>query len=292
MTPAGNWLRRHPRLYASYKQNIFRRITSHWRMLPDFVIIGAQKSGTTSLYNFVTKHPDIAPAAKKEIHYFAIHYNLGEMWYRSNFPTNLSRRRHYTKTGQRLLSGEASPTYLFFPTVPNRMQETLPDAKLIVILRNPVDRAYSHYHHTVRQKIETLPFEKAIESAEKRYAGAMERVTNDPSFNPKRFRAYSYLPRGIYADQLERWFKYYNRKQFLVLAAENLRKNRQQTMDQIFDFLEVPPFQVGEGGDLRDENVGSYEEMEESTRKLLVEYFKPHNEKLYKLLQRSFDWDR
>ena len=122
---------------------MFRRL----RMLPDFVIIGAQKSGTSSLYDFVVQHPAILPAAKKELHYFSLGYKKGEYWYRLRFPIRAS---------QKLLSGEASPIYLFYPMVPGRMKKLLPDVKLIVILRNPVDRAYSHYHDTKRKKRETV----------------------------------------------------------------------------------------------------------------------------------------
>ena len=275
--------------YLFYLQQMLRQTTSSLRGLPDFVIIGAQKSGTTSLYNFIIKHPTIAPASRKELHYFSIYYDLGERWYRSNFPTNLSRRRHYKKTGQKLLSGEASPTYFFFPRVSGRMKKDLPDAKLIVILRNPVDRAYSQYQHTLSHNNETLSFEKAIELEEKRCAGEREQMIKDPGFVPKHFRKHSYLARGTYADQLERWFKHYDRKQFLILATEDLRKNPQRTLDQIFNFLEVPPFQIG---DFMDANTRIYEKMSKDTRKFLVEYFKPHNERLYRMLQRSFDWDK
>ena len=265
-------------------------ITSHLRGLPDFVIIGAQKSGTTSLYDFVVRHPGIAPAAKKEMHYFSRHYGLGELWYRSNFPTNLSRRNFYKKTNQRLLSGEASPTYIFYPAAPSRMKKILPDVKLIVILRNPVDRAYSQYHHTMRMNKETLPFEKAIEAEEERCAGERERLVKDPYFVPRSYQSHSYIARGRYADQLENWFRYYNRKQFLILATEDLRKSPQRILDQVFDFLEVPLSLRVEN--LRDRNVGNYKKINEGTRKLLIEYFKPHNERLYKLLQRNFDWDK
>ena len=142
------------RAIHTINENKFRLITSPLRSLPDFVIIGAMKSGTTSLYDFLIKHPAIAPAAKKEVMYFSTwyKYKLGKLWYRSNFPTNLSRSAFYKKTTQRLLSGEASPPYLFYPMVPGRMKGVLPDVKLIVILRNPVDRAYSHYHHMLRRK--------------------------------------------------------------------------------------------------------------------------------------------
>ena len=285
---ARNWLHQHPHLYAFYKANKFRLITSPLRGLPDFVIIGAMKSGTTSLYDFLIKNPAIASASKKELHYFSLQHNFGKLWYCSNFPSNLSRHYFYKKTNQKLLSGEASPTYLFYPEVPGRMREILPDAKLIVILRNPVDRAHSHYHHSLRQNRETLSFEKVIKLEEERLAGVRERLIRDPFSCDNHYHHYSYLRKGIYADQLENWFRHYNRKQFLILTTDDLRKNPQQTLDQIFDFLEVSSFQAK---NLKNRNVGSYKEMNKGTRKFLIEYFKPHNERLSKLLQRSFDWD-
>ena len=258
------------------------------RGLPDFVIIGAMKSGTTSLYDFLIKNPAIASASKKELHYFSLQHNLGKLWYCSNFPSNLSRHYFYKKTNQRLLSGEASPTYLFYPEVPGRMREILPDAKLIVILRNPVDRAHSHYHHSLRHNRETLSFEKAIKLEEERLAGVRERLIRDPFSCDNHYHHYSYLRKGIYADQLENWFRHYNQKQFLILTTDDLRKNPQQTLDQISDFLGVSSFQAK---NLKNRNVGSYKEMNKGTRKFLIEYFRPHNERLSKLLQRSFDWD-
>ena len=103
------------------------------------------------------------------------------------------------------------------------------------------------------------------------------------------YRRYSYLARGVYADQLENWFSYFDKEKFLILTTEDFRENSQRTLDQVFDFLEVPPFQLE---DLRDRNVGNYKPMNEDTRKFLIKYYKPHNERLSKLLQRSFDWDR
>ena len=284
-----NWLHRHPRLYAFYKLDKFRVITTRLRGLPDFVIIGAQKSGTTSLYDFVIKHPAIASASTKEVEYFSMWHKHGDLWYRSNFPTSLLRYYFYKKTKQKLLSGEASPNYLFYPTVPSRMKAILPDIKLIVILRNPVDRAYSHYNHKVRQNNEMLSFEKAIELEEERCAGEKERLIKDPDFVPNHYRHHSYLARGVYADQLENWFRHYSKKQFLILTTEDFSKNLQRTLDQIFDFLDVTPFQVE---NLKNLNVGNYKTMNKDTRKFLIEYFKPHNEKLSKLLQHNFDWDK
>ena len=120
-----HWLQRHDRLYKLSMYRTRRGITSHLRGLPDFVIIGAQKCGTTSLYHFVVKHPAIVPAHEKEIEYFMRRYRLGEQWYRSNFPTKMSKYYFYKKTGQKFLSGEASSAYIFYPMVPDRMKEIL-----------------------------------------------------------------------------------------------------------------------------------------------------------------------
>ena len=267
-----------------------RGITSHLKGLPDFVIIGAAKCGTTSLYHFVAMHPAVVPAPEKELGYFTMKYRFGKQWYRSNFPTKMSKYYFYKKTGQKLLSGEATPLYIFYPAAPGRMKTILPDVKLIVILRNPVDRAYSHYHYNVIRNKETLSFEKAIELEEERCAEEKERMIREPDFAPFHYTEYLYLARGIYADQLENWFKHYTKKQFLILATEDFRKNPQQAMDQVFDFLGLSPFIVE---NLTDRNVGNYKEkMNEDTRKFLIEYFRPHNERLYKLLQRGFDWDK
>ena len=279
------------RVIHTLNENKFRVITSPLRGLPDFVIIGAMKSGTTSLYDFVNKHPAVAPAAKKEVMYFSAghKYKLGKLWYRSNFPTNLSRRRFYKKTGQSLLSGEASPPYLSNPMVPCRMKAVIPDVKLIVILRNPIDRAYSHYYHMLRKSMETVSFENAIKLEEARHAEEREQMINNPRIALAYYGYHSYLARSMYADQLEKWFRHYDRKKFLILDMKAFNETPQQTLDQVFRFLEVRPFQAA---NLRNLNVGNYKKMNKDTRKFLVEYFKPHNEKLYKLLQRSFDWDK
>ena len=124
---------------------------------------------------------------------------------------------------------------------------------------------------------------------EERCAGEREQLIKDPDFVPKHYRAHSYLIGGVYADHLEYWFRYYKRKQFLILTTEDFHQNSQRILDQVFDFLGVPPFQAE---NLRDQNVGNYKEMNKDTRKFLIEYFKPHNERLSKILQRRFDWDK
>ena len=267
-------------------------ITSRLRGYPDFIIIGAQKCGTTSLYHFVIRHPDIIPARVKEIHYFTVHYKLGSQYYRSNFPTNISRHGYLKK--QKKLTGEASPTYIYYSTTPNRMKKIMPNVRLIVILRNPVDRAYSQYHYIIKQRNEKLPlpFEEALELSKERYMKKKEYddiINNTNSFFAQ-YNSDALTARGIYADQLENWFKHYDKKQFLFLSTEDFHKNTQHTLDQVFNFLGLNPFKIDNP---KRHNVGNYKEkMNEETRKSLIEYFKPHNARLYKLLQRDFGWDK
>ena len=164
---AKNWLVRHPHIHAIYIQNKFRLLTSPFRVLPDFVIIGAHKSGTTSLYDFITQHPSIESASEKEPCYFSTKYKFGSLWYRSNFPTELSKYLLAKKDGK-FYTGEATTSYLFHPSSAYRMKKMLPNIKLIVILRNPVDRAYSNYNYSVKYNKETLSFMKGIELEEER----------------------------------------------------------------------------------------------------------------------------
>jgi hypothetical protein len=146
-------------------------LTRGMRLLPDFIIIGGQRCGTTSLFNYLTQHPDVFPSCPKEVHYFSIHYHKGVNWYRSHFP--LVMQKSYVERGhdRRFVAGEATPYYIAHPHAPQRIAETVPEAKLIVLLRNPVDRAYSHYHYEVKNGLETLSFAEAIDREDERLAG-------------------------------------------------------------------------------------------------------------------------
>ncbi len=296
------WLGRHPRpfrvyrLYSLCRQKKFRTVTSPLRKLPDFVIIGAAKSGTTSLYDFVTKHPRVEPAYTKEPHYFSSPERLSLLYYKINFPV-------LTKQ----LTGEASTGYLSSLEAPARMKVAIPNAKVIAILRNPVDRAYSHYHFAHGRNVETsTTFEKALELEESRRKEYVETVSElkfvfyGRGMLSRQRDLYqlmrdslkdiwpSYLRYGRYADHLENWFRHYSRDQFLVLSTEDFRRDRQGTLDQVFEFLGVSPYKVQ---NFKNLNVGRYKKMREDTRQKLVEYFRPHNERLYSLLNCRFDWD-
>lgn len=187
--------------------------------LPNFLIIGAQRSGTTSLARYLAAHPDIYVARQKEVHYFDRHLDNGEDWYRSQFRTS---------DGVAAV-GEATPEYMYLPDVPTRMASLLPDAKLIAILRNPVDRAYSDYQFVTGRGHETLSFEEAVDAEPERLAA------RDDS-NGNRF---AYLDRGHYVTQLRRVCVNYERDRLLVLLFEDFRRDPASSYRQVCSFLGV-----------------------------------------------------
>jgi len=136
------------------------------RGLPDFLVIGAQRSGTTTLFYDLCRHPQVAGSPVKEVHFFDHHFSRGVGWYRSFFPPTAAQERARRRGGE-LLGGEATPNYLFHPAAPERAAETVPHVRLIAILRDPVDRAYSHYRKSVERRVERLSFEAALAAEER-----------------------------------------------------------------------------------------------------------------------------
>jgi hypothetical protein len=231
--------------------------------LPNFVVIGTQKGGTGFLYRLLTKHPLVRPAATKEIHFFDKNFAKGVQWYRRCFPQN------ERVEGQGTVTGESIPSYLFSPQAPVRMAEVVPDAKLVALLRNPIDRAYSNYQMQVRRGTEERSFEEATEKE-------MDTGEGPP-----------YLARGFYAEQLERFSFFADRGQLLVVNSEDLFARHLEVLHRVLRFLELPPFEP-EG--VRPVGSGTYELMAPAMRRRLEEFFAPHNERLVDLLGSYFGW--
>ncbi len=160
-------------------EKAFRATTNPMRLMPDFIIIGAMRGGTTSLYSYLTEHPNIGPAYMKEVHFFDVYFHKGLPWYRAQFPSTV--QKYYTERVQKqnFITGEASPYYLFHPHAPRRIARLLPHVKLIVQLRNPVSRAYSHYYHEVNGGHEKLSFAEAIDREEDRIGKETEKLARD-----------------------------------------------------------------------------------------------------------------
>lgn len=259
----------------------YRELTGPLRGLPSLLIIGAQRSGTTSLFNYLVQHPDVLPSMVKEVHYFDLHYRRGVRWYRGRFP--FARR---LQRGS--LTLDASPYYLAHPLAPERAAQLLPDAKLIALLRNPVDRALSHYEHEVRDGREALSFAEAIEREPERLAGEEERLRNDPDYYSVNHHRYSYSRRGTYIVHLRRWAQSYPRSQLLVLQSEWLFRDPVAATAAVHDFLGLRPHRLKR---YRPFLHGSYDRaIPEDVRAKLARYFEPYNRELFQWLGEEYDW--
>ncbi|HEY5890720.1 MAG TPA: sulfotransferase [Acidimicrobiia bacterium] len=254
-----------------------RRATSSIRALPDFIVIGAPRSGTTSLWKHLSSHPGVIPALRKELHYFDHRFERGLPWYRAHFPLRRSLR-----DGR--ITGEATPQYLGFPGVPARVRSVVPSAKLVVLLRNPIERTFSAWQLKVREGIEELDFERALEQEEARLA--------KPSRRPGADMRYAYKAKSRYAEQLEAWFEHFPRNQMLVLKSEDLFDDGAQPLSELYRFLEIP-IDAGTASNARIPTANASptaSSMDDRTRAELASYFEPHNRRLYELLGRDFGW--
>lgn len=259
--------------------------------LPDFLIIGSAKCGTSSLYEYLIKHPNIESAIGKEINYFDMQYEKGINWYKTYFPSLIHKKISKNIFHKKLITGEATPRYIDHPLAIKRIKNNLPNIKLIVMLRNPVDRAYSHWNMMVTHKHENLSFEDAIEQEEKRISSLYEKMNMNKKFYSKEYFWYGYLERSTYINKLKRWFEYFPRKQFLILKSEELFIKPDTTYKKVLDFLKLEKLDLENYKTYRK---GKYKkiEMNSETRKKLIEYFRPHNSELYKLLNENFGWDK
>lgn len=276
-------------------QKLYRGMTHRVRLLPDFLIIGTQRGGTTSLYNYLIGRPGTGPAFVKELHFFDKKFHKGSSWYRAHFPTAFQKYVFEHTHKQPFVTGEASASYMFHPHVPRRVAQVLPDAKLIVLLRNPVDRAYSQYHLEVELQRETLSFEEAIEREEERISKERDRLLADERYVSFDYSRYSYLARGIYADQLRTWTSLFPREQFLILKSEDFYADPVAILEQASAFLHLPQLEPHERTKKYKQHnyvQQPYAKMSASTRKRLLAYFEPHNARLYEFLGVNFGWDK
>lgn len=195
--------------------------------LPGALIIGAQRAGTTSLFQALAEHPDIRPSRMKEVHYADRNWHRGSSWYRRAFQSGDG------------IGLEATPNYLFHPRAAQRMATTAPHAKIIAVLRNPVERAISHHAYETERGHETRDFRTAIvaeDDLKKHWRAAVRQGKWS-----KRIERQSYLRRGLYAEHLFRWQTHFSAHQILVLEDVDFRKAPEMTFDKILDFLDLPP---------------------------------------------------
>ncbi len=217
------------------------QLTAVIRPLPEFLIVGTQRGGTTSLHRYLSQHPGVLPARlTKGVHWFDAAFDKPESWYRANFPTEVARRRARRRLGYPPVAGESSPYYLFHPHVPARIASVMPDVRLIAVLRDPVARAWSHYQHNVARGMEALSFAAALDAEPERLAGAEQRLA-DPSHIDLGHRHGSYVARGRYVEQLARYSSHFDDDQMLVLFTEDLDRDPGTALARVHAFLGLPP---------------------------------------------------
>ncbi|MGC9524843.1 MAG: tetratricopeptide repeat protein [Limnospira sp.] len=268
----------HKKLVKSHPEIVRKYWDDHHPIAPKFLIIGTQKGGTTSLQAYLEKHPQILGCIKKEVYFWSVLFFRGLDWYLAHFP--------HLSPGANFLTGEATPHYLEFPEVPGRISKMLPKTKIIVLLRNPVDRALSHYHHWLRFKWEKRSFEEAI-------ASELE-LLSDPAnlsheASPAVRDSQKFLWRGLYFQFLQNWLSVFPREQLLILRSEDLYENPQHIYDRVSEFLELPAHQLDE---YRRHNPGNYTaDRRGSIYSQMRDFFRPHNQKLEELLGWELNWD-
>lgn len=283
------WLLDHPEInpYRFSFEKFFRVLTNSQRLLPDFIIIGSTKSGTWTLTDFLMQHPNIF--MERNLHFFEYNQSNKLSWYRKFFPTQSYKRKIERKTKQNFVIGENTSTYLFHPLVPKRLKKILPNAKLIINLRNPINRAFSNYNHQVKQKFETRSFDDAINSEFSRIE-LLEKNPNLKINNPDFDNAviFNYIRHGIYVDRIKNWFELFPKDQIQILPTNLLTNEPRKFLKITFDFLGVSDYPIE---NLKRTNVGKYSKMNEDTRKLLTDFYEPHNERLFELIGKKLDWD-
>jgi len=297
MTVATDFLRRVPTAIAwrvevrtRGAREVARRATAPMRLRPTFLIIGALKAGTTSLHGYLSDHPAVFCSKTKEVHYFSLKYPLGERWYLSHFPLATRAATTRLRTGVRISVGEATPAYLFDPRSPGRVRAFNADMKLIVVLRDPVERAYSHYQMERETRDETRSFEDALAWEEAELEPELERWVADPTYvSPLPLFGRSYVARGCYAEHLERWLAFFPREQLLALTSDELLDDPSSALSKVEAFLEIPQWHPSS---YPRENVREYPPMSRATRDHLRAVFEQHDRRLEELLGLELPWAR
>ncbi|MGL6340114.1 MAG: sulfotransferase domain-containing protein [Waterburya sp.] len=239
---------------------------------PDFLVIGAMKSATSAIYEYMMQHQQIVRRFPKELHFFTLNYEKGLDWYLSQFACPREN-----ELGQKLLIGEASPSYLSSEKAPALISKLLPDVKIIVSLRNPTDRAISHYYHQLhRVKDETRPIELVFSSQE------IAQIRTNPHSKTS-----NYLQLGKYVTQIKNWFNIFPKEQILILNYHDLEKNADEFIKKILTFLELEYHAI----DITEKVYSNpYPAIPVDIKHRLNEFFEPYNAELENLLNTQFDW--
>lgn len=281
------------RYYKLRLSRRWREFTSNKRMLPRLIIAGAPKCGTTALYQYLLSHPQVlAPSPTTyEVGYFSEHYKHELDWYRAWFPLSATASwRSKRIGGKEIITCEHTPFYVMHPLVAERIAATLPSVKIVILLRNPVDRAFSHYQHEFRSGQETLSFRDAVAMEGQRTAGEIARLRSELDYRSAEYARHAYLDQGEYLPKVERFFNHLDRRNIMVIQSERLFLRAQKAFDEVIEFLRLDPFTLS---NIKPVNAGAYSRLDQADPEFahrLRDHFRPHNESLYSFLGTDFDW--
>ncbi|MFS8118511.1 MAG: Wzt carbohydrate-binding domain-containing protein, partial [Microcoleus sp.] len=246
---------------------------------PDFLILGAQKCSAESLYGYLDNHLQMIKEGARQVHFFELNFERGVEWY--------SKQLTRSVAGEKVLLWEMTPYYIYHPLVAERVYKCFPDVKLIVMLRNPVQRAWLHYNLEVAVGCEKLDFEKAIASEGDRLKGEIEKIKADDGYYSFNHQHYSYLSRGIYVEQIKNWLDYFPKEQLLILKSEDFQKDSGKVFSRVLDFLDINASAVKE---YQSNSAEDYSNMPKAIEQELIGYFEPYNRELSELLKEDFSW--
>jgi hypothetical protein len=266
------------------------RLSYRARMLPGFLIVGAQRCGTTSMFRTLSQHPAVLkPVLHKGVHYFDTGYEHNLAWYQGHFPLRAHAAMVQRSAGQEAVTFESSPYYMFHPLAARRISEDLPGVKLLVLLRDPVERACSAHAHELARGYETEPFERALELEDQRLAGEAERIVSEPGYLSHTHQHNAYVARGHYADQLERLAGLFGRDRLHIVDSGRFFSDPEPVYDGVLEFLGLRQhgYPAFERHNARPRSV-----MPETLRARLSEHFLPHDERLTAWLGQPPSWRR
>jgi hypothetical protein len=254
------------------------RLAGDTRMLPSFLIAGAQRSGTTSMYRALSQHPAVLKAPfHKGVHYFDTGYGRGMAWYRGHFPSLRRARAVERATGVRPQTFESSPYHLCHPLAGERIARDLPGVRIVVLLRDPVERAYSAHAHELARGYETEPFERALELEESRLAGEEGRIRSDPGYRSHSHQHHAYVARGQYVTYLRSIERLVGRDRLHVVDSAAFFADPAPVYADTLRFLGLPDFA---GARFERHNARSRSPLPDSVRRRLEEHFRPWDEEL------------
>ena len=294
-TKVSNRLSNNKTTYSFIKKlySIYSKIFGPFHVLPDFLILGAGACGTTSLVElYLRSNPNILPSNNNEIFFFDIHYKKTLNWYKLFFPTYF--RKFFRKiSGKKTLVCEATGNYFFHPYAPKRIKKILPDVKLILMMRNPVERTFSQYRRQVRHGRQNLSFEEVLEQEHHLFEKEFQQFLENDELEKDVDVTISYLARSRYVEALERWLEYFDKSHFLFLNSDEYFKNPLDEYDRVLNFLELPSHNPTITGKRGISPPGIYKniQLDDETREKLKNYFEPYNKKLFNLIGEEFDWD-